>query len=130
MVKDLRALSTHCDFCHKDLAVSGPLWIGPLADTRFCQDMITTSSTVYSREGHRLSTLLRRIQNETKFPPTYFVTDRICQKIGVPSQPKNEIIRRLIDQGYRATQTHFNVRGIKTDASVGAVKDIIQLLNG
>jgi tRNA G26 N,N-dimethylase Trm1 len=68
------------------------------------------------------------IQNETDYPPTYFVTDRICQKLGVPSQSKNEIIRRLIDQGYRATQTHFNVRGIKTDASIDVVKDIIQLL--
>jgi tRNA (guanine26-N2/guanine27-N2)-dimethyltransferase len=131
VAKGFRApLPTRCDFCHKDLAVSGPLWVSPLADKRFCQDMITASSTVCSREGHRLSTLLHVIQNETDFPPTYFVTDRICQKIGVPSQSKNEIIRRLTDQGYRATQTHFNVRGIKTDASVDVIKDIIQHLNG
>lgn len=131
VVKGFRpSLSTRCDFCHKGLAVSGPLWLGPLADKRFCQDMITSFSTAYSREGHRLCCLLHMIQNETDFPPTYFVTDAICQKIGVPSQSKTKIIRRLTEQGYRATQTHFNVRGIKTDASVDVVKDVIQHLNG
>lgn len=129
VAKGFRASSpSQCDFCHKDLAVSGPLWVRPLADKCFCQDMITTSSTACSRDEHRLSSLLHMIHNETDYPPTYFVTDRICQKLGVPSQSKNEIMRRLIDQGYRATQTHFNVRGIKTDASIEVVKDIIQLL--
>jgi tRNA (guanine26-N2/guanine27-N2)-dimethyltransferase len=36
VVKGFKAsLSTHCELCHKDLAVSGPLWIGPLADNFF-----------------------------------------------------------------------------------------------
>jgi tRNA (guanine26-N2/guanine27-N2)-dimethyltransferase len=119
-----------CELCHKDLAVSGPLWTGPLVNKRFCQDMLTSFNTACFREPLRLANILQLTQREADLPPTYFVTDRICQKIGVQSQPKNEIIRRLIDQGYRATPTHFNVRGIKTDASINAVKNIIWTLNG
>lgn len=130
VVKGFRASpATHCDLCDKDLAVSGPLWVGPLVDKRFCQDMLTHIPTASSRERYRLVKLLQMIQREANFPPTYFVTDRICQKIGVPSQPKHEIIRRLLDQDYRATQTHFNIRGIKTDAPIDVVKNIIRMLN-
>jgi tRNA (guanine26-N2/guanine27-N2)-dimethyltransferase len=119
-----------CELCHKDLEVSGPLWTGPLADKGFCQDMLSSFNTACFRKPLRLANILQLTQREADLPPTYFVTDRICQKMGVQSQPKNEIIRRLIDQGYRATPTHFNVRGIKTDASINAVKNIIRTLNG
>lgn len=121
--------SQKCNICHKDLAVSGPLWIGPLVDKRFSLGMNASFNTASFKDPLRLANMLQLIQREADFPPTYFDTDRLCQKIGVPSQAKNAIIRKLLDQGYRATSTHFNVRGIKTDASITVVKDIIETLS-
>jgi len=53
---------------------------------------------------------------------SYFVIDKICKKIKTNVPPKEKIIERLLKRGYNASATHFNPRGIKTNATIEKVK--------
>jgi len=70
--------------------------------------------------------LLNTISAEINAPPTYYVIDKISDKFGLPTPPKKKVLRALINLGYQASPTHFNYKGIKTNASARLVKSAIE----
>lgn len=116
-----------CDECGGPMAVAGPLWLGPLSEASFCEEMIEEAERRGLRRG-RLMRLLRLIRSEAGYPPTFFDVDKVAELLGLPSLPTDGLIRVLRREGYRASRTHFHPRGVKTDAPVGAVKEALRRL--
>jgi len=116
--------STLCDECGKTMIIAGPLWLGPLSEASFCDEMIEEAE----RHGFgekRLMRLLRAIRSESGYPPTYFNIDTISDLLNLPSPPTEEFLRALRRAGYKAVRTHFHPRGIKTDAPIKAMKEVL-----
>lgn len=113
-----------CPECGKTLSIAGPLWLGPLYDRQFCSDMSDLSEGVQWRDKRRLQRILTMVLNESD-DPTYYVIDRMCDRLGIPTEPRGAVVRHLTNQGYPATPTHFNPHGIRTAAPARIVSTAI-----
>jgi tRNA (guanine26-N2/guanine27-N2)-dimethyltransferase len=117
-----------CPFCGKKLWVAGPLWLGKIVDQDFCSLM---KKDMYKRNFEQkrvLYKILSLIQNEANAPIAYFAVDKICDKLNLPVPPQKKVIEKLNKMGFDAVLTHFNNRGIKTNASAAKVKEVIRKL--
>jgi tRNA (guanine26-N2/guanine27-N2)-dimethyltransferase len=114
-----------CSECSSPLKIAGPLWLGNIADKRFCEliekDVVSRS---FKHKG-RIVKLLTLVKAESDAPATYYVLDKICDKLGVPVPSLKEVIRNLREKGFQALATHFHSRGVKTNAPAKVVTEAI-----
>lgn len=119
-------LKSKCDECGHRLSVAGPLWLKNLFSKKFFDRMLQEVKNVELGEKKRLVRLLNTISAEINAPPTYYVIDKVSDKFGLLTPPKKQVLRALINLGYQASPTHFNYKGVKTNASAKLVKNIIE----
>jgi len=123
-------LKAECSECGSALKAAGPLWIGELSDRGFCSQMEKETTRRQLKNKGRISKLLFLINNESEASPTYYVVDKFCDKLGLPVPSTMRVMRRLGERGFEAALTHFNSRGIRTNAPAEVVKEtIVELAN-
>ena len=103
--------------------VAGPLWLGQLSDQEFCKDIL--NEVVKVGDSVEEKKLVENVLTENDMPPTYYNLDKISEKLNLPSPRKSIVIKKLVENGYRAISTHFNPKGIKSDAPIKAIEEII-----
>ncbi len=114
-----------CEVCGSDMKAEGPLWLGDLADEGFCSNMIECSEDSFIGSNRRLMKIIGNVRGEIGMPPGFFVIDELSSDRGVASKRIEPVIEGLKVAGFKATRTHADSRGLKTDAPVEAVKRII-----
>jgi tRNA (guanine26-N2/guanine27-N2)-dimethyltransferase len=117
--------SLECDECTSNIDVAGPLWLGKLVDKHFCGLMEDEARQRKLRHGGKIRKILTLVKNEADAPPTYYVVDKLCGKLGLPVPPVKRVVNALEEAGFEAFLTHFSSSGIKSDASSKDVKEII-----
>jgi tRNA (guanine26-N2/guanine27-N2)-dimethyltransferase len=120
--------SLTCPQCCAKMDYAGPLWIGPINDEEYINQIFAESQTVAFRNSRRINKFLVAIKAETKAPITYYVLDQVGKKLGLPATPVQSFISALQDGSYTAVQTHFNPRGIKTNASTPVIHETFKKL--
>ncbi len=115
-----------CHECGAKMDYTGPLWTGPIADQGFIERIIAENQTVAFRNNAKINKLLNLIKNEAAAPPTYYVIDRLSGKLNLPAPSNLAFIAALQKAGYQAVPTHFNPRGIKTDAPAMAMHKLLR----
>jgi tRNA G26 N,N-dimethylase Trm1 len=65
-------------------------------------------------------------RDEAPAPITYYVIDKLSGKLGLPSPSTQAFTNLLRANGFQAVQTHFNARGIRTDASSIAIQKLLK----
>lgn len=118
------SLERKCPECGSKLNVAGPLWLGKLFDEDFCSLMEKEAYGRRLREK-RVLKLLSLTRNEIEAPITYYVVDKICDKFNLPIPPLIKVINELKSAGFQAVPTHFNSRGVRTDASAKVMKEYV-----
>lgn len=119
---------TRCRTCGSGMLLSGPLWIGELADAGFVEGVLEYSEKTGLCDA-RLSKMLRLLRGEIGQPPTFFNVDEICSRLGIESISTNLALEALRKNGFNASETHFDRRGIKTNAMVHELYGIIKPLS-
>ena len=114
-----------CEVCGSEMKAEGPLWLGDLADDSYCSDMIECSKDSFIGSNRRLMEIIGRVRGEIGMPPGFFVIDELSSDLGVASRRMEPVIDGLMAAGFKATRSHADSRGLKTDAPVEAVKRII-----
>jgi tRNA (guanine26-N2/guanine27-N2)-dimethyltransferase len=117
-------IDAKCPLCGDVMRVAGPVWLGPLVDGSFCKSIIDGSGVTEPRAFKLLQALIE----EADSAPCYFVADKVCDKFNLPVPPKSDILFELKKLGHQATGTHFHPAGIKTDASIQELREIISNL--
>ncbi|KYH42788.1 MAG: tRNA (guanine(26)-N(2))-dimethyltransferase [Candidatus Bathyarchaeota archaeon B63] len=120
-------LSKRCPECGGSLRAAGPLWLGRLSNGDICGEMERIAAGRAGLDG-RVRRLLRLVKGETDAPATYFVIDKISDRLNLPSPPLWRVIEKLSRGGFEAQPTHFNTRGIKTDAPARVVVEAVKSL--
>jgi tRNA (guanine26-N2/guanine27-N2)-dimethyltransferase len=110
-----------CGVCGGDLAVAGPLWLGRLVDSAFCDDMREDARSLELNDRRRVLRLLNALLTEAEGPPTYYVVDALSKNLGLPGLSKAALIERLVASGFHAMETHFNPRGIRSNAPIAVI---------
>ena len=120
-----------CGECGARLSVSGPLWLGKLANMKFCELMEENVQQTRLRLAGKLKKMLALIKNEAEAQVGYYVVDRLCDSLNLPVPSVRKVVAALQGKGFLASLTHFNARGIKSDVSASEIrKTVSELVNG
>lgn len=117
-----------CGVCGGRMDVAGPLWLGQLSDREFCKDMLAEVGGVKLGKAKMVLKLVQDILREGETYPTYYVVDRISERLGLSPPPKADVIKKLVEFGYQAIPTHFNPQGIKSNAPINAIEKAVKEL--
>lgn len=107
------------------MSVTGPMWVGALHDRAFVQQMEALAET-WNWTQHR--DLLQTLQAEADLPPYYLTLGEIGRRGKLDIPPRDRLIHALIQEGYLATQTHFDAQAIKTTAPLITCVEIARTL--
>jgi tRNA (guanine26-N2/guanine27-N2)-dimethyltransferase len=117
-----------CPVCGGRLGVAGPIWLGRIFDQDFIERMQRQLPIMESLDP-RLRKLLEVTILEHDAPITYFVIDRLTDRLNIPIPKTVEIFDSLLDLGYIVTPTHFHPKGFRTDASSKVLSDVVRGLS-
>jgi tRNA (guanine26-N2/guanine27-N2)-dimethyltransferase len=115
-----------CPECGERMDYAGPLWLGNIFDKQFCEAMTEENAHRAFRNSAKIKKLVSLTSGEAEEPPTYYVLDKLSAKLGLPAPSVEAILGALNDKGFQAVPTHFNSRGIKTNASAQTMQNIVK----
>ncbi|MEM0343143.1 MAG: tRNA (guanine(26)-N(2))-dimethyltransferase [Thermoplasmata archaeon] len=94
------------------LTMAGPLWSGAL----FSRDILSRMrATGDLGTAQRCSRMLELWHEEERSPPLYFTEDELSRRTKVSPPRLTEFVQFLVERGARASRTHFDPKGLKTD---------------
>ena len=115
-----------CPECGAEMDHAGPLWTGSILGGDFVDVMIQENKCVAFKNHSKISKLLEQIRNEVTAPPTYYVIDRLSRKQNLPAPSNQTFLEALKSNGFEAVLTHFNPRGIKTNAQALTMHNLLR----
>jgi tRNA (guanine26-N2/guanine27-N2)-dimethyltransferase len=115
-----------CPECGSALSWAGPLWLEKIFDSQFCDRMVQENRHTAFRNSGRIDKLIALAKGEAEAPTTYYVIDQISDKLALPVPSVSAMLLKLRDKGFQAVPTHFNSRGIKTDAPALTMQELLQ----
>jgi len=115
-----------CPECGSKLDWAGPLWLGKIFDTQFCELLAQENRRTAFRNSGKISKLVALAKNEAEVPATYYVIDKIGNKLSSPVPSVAAMLQSLHDNGFEAVPTHFNSRGVRTNAPAFAVQNLLK----
>ena len=107
----------------------GPLWIREIFDLGFVEMMMARlrGRYEYLRTRRRAEKLLEIIREEALVQEdVYQRVDAIASTLKTPTPSKVKIVEDLRTRGLKASLTHFHPVGVRTDASVEELREIIK----
>ncbi len=119
-----RDRSGRCEVCGGKLRVAGPLYLEPIKDNSFCR-------RVYKELGDRQPHTMREAQrivatcmSELDIP-FFYEYHAICKALRLSPPPIHSVIERLRARGFAASRTHFSLTGLKTEANLEVLKEVL-----
>jgi tRNA (guanine26-N2/guanine27-N2)-dimethyltransferase len=105
---------------------AGPLWLGKIFANQFCELMVQENTQIAFKNNFKIAKLLGLAKNEAEAPETYYVIDRISAKLALPMPSVSVMLQSLRDKGFQAIPTHFNSRGVRTNAPALTMQKLLQ----
>ena len=72
--------------------------------------------------------LLNRAYEEANAPETFYDLHEICRNLKISAPRMDDVFESLKKKGYFVSRTHFKPIGIKTDAPLETLKEIVSCL--
>ncbi len=117
-----------CPECGAKMDYAGPLWIGSIFDTAFIERIQQENVHFAFRNCVKISKLLGQVKAESEAPATYYVLDKLSGKLGLSAPAGALFFKALKESGFQAVATHFNTRGVRTDAPALTMQKILKTL--
>ncbi|UCF44852.1 MAG: tRNA (guanine(10)-N(2))-dimethyltransferase [Candidatus Bathyarchaeota archaeon] len=117
-----------CPACGSRMDYAGPLLLERIFDKQFCKLMEKENIHTTFRNSGKIAKLLSLAEGEAEAPVTYYVLDKISDELALPVPSVDAMLQILRGRGFQAFPTHFNSRGIRTDAPALIVQNSLQEL--
>ena len=114
-----------CPVCGEKLIHAGPLWLGDIQDRDFISKMIDEIQFKKINSEDEALKLLNFCLSEAGFDPCFYDIHLICKSLKISAPKLDLIFDELKSQGFKAVKTHYNPLGIKTDAGIEIIKNIL-----
>jgi len=115
-----------CPECGSKMDWAGPLWLGKIFDPQFCEALAQENRRTAFRNSGKITKLLSLAKDEAEAPATYYVIDKISNKLSSLVPSVAAMLRILQENGFEAVPTHFNSRGVRTNAPAFAVQNLLK----
>jgi tRNA (guanine26-N2/guanine27-N2)-dimethyltransferase len=114
-----------CNECNGNFKIAGPLWTSQIHNDVFLSKL----SSRLNNSKKEIYKLINLAKDESDMPPTYFVPDKLADSLQLKTPSLISVINNLIKKGFRATRSSINLKGIKTDASVSTITEVMKQLS-
>ena len=118
-----------CPECGEKLIQAGPLWLGEIQNEEFISKMIVESENKKLNTKEDVLKLLESCRIEAKSPATFYDVHKICKILKISAPKLDLVFGNLEKERFEAVKTHFNPLGIKTNAPLKKIKEIIKSLS-
>ncbi|PTD94018.1 tRNA (guanine(10)-N(2))-dimethyltransferase [archaeon SCG-AAA382B04] len=115
--------------CGKKYKNAGPLFLGELGDKGFIKQLIEQLEKDEIKTKEENQELLQTRLQEVDFPPTFYDIHKACKRLSTSAPKTKSLLKKLREKGFRATKTHFEPTGIKTDTSINELNKVIRSFN-
>jgi len=122
-----RYSSTKCPVCGSDAILLGPLWTGRIFDSDFCQKTYSKLKTITT--SIRLLEKMELLLKECSIDSPYITTEILSKATRLNEVSAKIIVENLVKKGYRASLTHFDSKGFKTNAPYSIILELIKALS-
>ncbi|MCX8187394.1 MAG: tRNA (guanine(10)-N(2))-dimethyltransferase [Nitrososphaeria archaeon] len=119
--------STTCEICGTRIDYGGPLWLGELTDKELVSKILSRAYDDPSTYKESLK-LLDALAKEDTSLIGYFPVNALAEKLRSSPVGPSKIIEGLTEIGYKATTTHIDPGGIRTDAPPKVVDEVFRRL--
>jgi tRNA (guanine26-N2/guanine27-N2)-dimethyltransferase len=120
-----RPHARECKECGSRLDSAGPLWLGNIFDPDYCEAVRQEAYVRKFTLAGKMGKMLDMIKTESYGPPTYFVIDKVCDALDLPVPSVKDVISALKEEGFHATLTSFNSRGVRSNVPAWRLSEIL-----
>ncbi|XP_074308351.1 tRNA (guanine(26)-N(2))-dimethyltransferase 2-like [Silene latifolia] len=117
-----------CTDCGKRFNMGGPIWSAPIHDQEWVTSILTDVKAMKDRYPayERIVAILTTISEELPDVPLFLCLHNLCATVKCTA-PAAVIFRSaLLNAGYRISGTHASPLGLKTDAPMNVIWDIMR----
>ncbi|KAI4352397.1 hypothetical protein L6164_006655 [Bauhinia variegata] len=117
-----------CSDCGKKFNMGGPIWSAPIHDQDFVASMLADVKSMKDRYPayDHISAVLTTISEELPDVPLFLSLHSLCATLKCTSPPKDDFKSAVINAGYCISGTHVNPIGLKSDAPMDVIWDIMR----
>ncbi|ACS33894.1 tRNA (guanine(10)-N(2))-dimethyltransferase [Thermococcus gammatolerans] len=109
------------DFLPGKRGAYGPMWLGPLKNQAFLEELVRLTKTSEESISHRKTFQFLSLLVEELDVPFHYDTHALARKNGLEVVKISRVIETLHSLGFEATRTHFSPTSIKTNAPFDVV---------
>jgi len=120
--------SNRCTQCEGKLKVGGPMWLEPIHDKTWVQEILThleTEAPKYN-QAKKIFGMLTVVNEELSNVPMYYQISSLCNVLHCVVPPANAFRSALKHLGYEVSSTHANPEGVKTSAPPSVLFDVLR----
>ncbi|NLU03632.1 MAG: tRNA (guanine(10)-N(2))-dimethyltransferase, partial [Methanothermobacter sp.] len=125
-MKGFVPLKQECPHCGAEMEAAGPLWVGDIQDSRFIGEMIGEVENKKLNTATDVLKLLKACLGEAGMPPGFYDIHEVCSKLGRSAPPLRDVMDGLEKAGFRVSRTHIRPTGIKTDATIRDIEEVLE----
>jgi len=118
-------LPSKCPLCQQRFKVAGSLWCGNILDHEFIGGMLEILPQTKIKRKTEANKLLNMCYDESDAPATFYDLHKIGKILRISVPPVADVLKMLRERNYMASRTHFKPTGIKTDAPVNVLKEVV-----
>ncbi|KAJ0967812.1 hypothetical protein J5N97_024729 [Dioscorea zingiberensis] len=117
-----------CGECGSKFAIGGPIWSAPIHNHEWVVSIL--SNVKIMKESYpaydKVSAVLTSISEELLDAPLFLSLHNLSATMKCPSPPTLIFRSAVINAGYRISGTHINPVGVKSDAPMNVIWDIMR----
>ncbi|MEM3370971.1 MAG: tRNA (guanine(10)-N(2))-dimethyltransferase [Candidatus Woesearchaeota archaeon] len=114
-VSEQHSAKERCE-CGSELKIIGPLYVGAIWDGELLKNLKSLE-------------IVETIKKEAEINvPFFYSIPELCSRLKTAAPKKSAIIEELRRIGFKASETHFDPEGMRTDASPEMIKEAIKNL--
>ena len=116
-----------CPRCGYDkIKIAGPLWCDTLWDKEFVREATKCYNEMLYLRSKFLDKFFNTISEEVEMPCLYYSVQEISKELGTEEISPSVLIDILRNEGYRASRTHLDNKGVRTDATFETIISLLE----
>nr|XP_043632241.1 probable tRNA (guanine(26)-N(2))-dimethyltransferase 1 isoform X1 [Erigeron canadensis] len=122
------AVAQECSDCGKKYNMGGPIWSAPIHDQEWVTSILADVKSMKARYPafDRISAVLTTISEELPDVPLFLSLHNLCATLKCTSPSAVVFRSAVINAGFRISGTHVNPLGLKSDAPMDVIWDIMR----
>ncbi|CAL9769956.1 unnamed protein product [Musa acuminata subsp. burmannicoides] len=117
-----------CNDCGKKFNMGGPIWSAPMHDKEWIFSILANVKAMKERYPayEKISAVLTTISEELHDIPLFVSLHNLCSTLKCTSPSAVLFRSAVLNAGYRISGSHVNPLGLKTDAPMDVIWDIMR----